>query len=168
MDTSIDTVAAEKLNKAVADALKHLELIFDTLPFLTSLTSERRQHSGGKLKNGEETAIEAVLSTVQHHPAPFASLKVDPKAIRELLSRRVLLQPLAERAHRLAEDLADTVLRLGETVKEPSSAAYHVATALARHDPAIAHDIQPAQQFYQSVGRAAARTRKAHRTDPAS
>ncbi len=158
----IDTISADKLKKAIADALAHLEKATEALPFLLSLTSEERQHSSGKLKRGEPDAIGAILHTVEKHPAPFASLHLDASAIGDLLQRREQLQPLVDQAQHLADDLSDTLLHLGEAVKGPSSSAYHIAVALAPHDAGIAHDIQPARQFYQAVGRSAARSRKAH------
>ncbi len=167
----IEHISTDKLNKAVAEALKHLDQAIDLLPFLLSLTSEQRQHSSGKLRSGEPVAMErAVLNTVAEHPAPFATLKLEPKALSDLPARREtgLARQVIQRAEHLAEDLADTLLHLGEAVKTPTAAAYHVGVALAPHDTALAHDLQPAVQFYQSMGRQAARTRHAHKATPAA
>jgi hypothetical protein len=159
---TIDTISNEKLKKAIADALGHLEKAIDALPFLLSLTSAERQHTNGKMRDGEPEALRAVLETVVQDPASFHALKLNPTTLAELLERRDLLAPLAERAAYLADDLTDTLLHLGEAVKAPALSAYHVAAALAPHDPAIAATLQPARQFYQAAGRAGARTRKAN------
>jgi hypothetical protein len=162
MESTIDSLSNDKVAKATADAAAHLERMIEALSFLVSLTSDTRQHSSGKLKQEEPHAIEAILATVRKHPRSFAALKLDPGQLSELLARRALLVPLAQRVRHLAEDLDDTILHLGEVVKSASSAAYRLGIALAESDSAIAHDLQPAQQFYQAVGRAAARSRRAH------
>jgi hypothetical protein len=165
---TIDTISKEKLSKAVAEALAHLEKAIDALPFLLSLTSAERLHSSGKLRDGEPEALRAVLQTVAKDPAPFHSLKLDPAALTELLDRRESLAPLAALATHLADDLTDTVMHLGEAVKTPTLSAYHIANAVAPHDPAIAAAVQPARQFYQATGRASARTRRANHPHPAA
>ncbi|HEY2746902.1 MAG TPA: hypothetical protein VGL86_19905 [Polyangia bacterium] len=166
MQHEVDQISPEKLKKAVADATTHLDKAAEALTFLVSLTSEQRQHSNGKLKDGEDKAIAAIVETLSRQPAPFASLKVDPNQVTQLLQRRAVLAPLAEQATQLADDLTDTLLHIGEAIRGPVSSAYHVASALAPHDDAIAASLQPARQFYQATGRAAARTRKANKVHP--
>ena len=166
MQHEVDQISPEKLKKAVADASAHLEKAAEALTFLVSLTSEQRQHTNGKLKDGEDKAIAAVVDTLSRHPGPFTSLKIDPSQMTQLLQRRAVLAPLAEQATQLADDLTDTLLHIGESIRGPISSAYHVASAIAPHDDAIAATLQPARQFYQATGRAAARTRKAHRAQP--
>jgi hypothetical protein len=166
METTIDGMATEKLKKQVAEAIGHLEKAIEALPFLLSLTTDARQHTNGKIRHGEEAAIAAEIETVAKHPAPFASLKIDPKALTALAEKRAALAPLAERAQHLADDLTDTLLHLGEALKTPLERAYHVGAALAPSDAAIARTLAPALSFYQAVGRAAARTRRAHAAAP--
>ncbi len=163
MTSTIDTITEEKLKKAIAEAAAHLDQLEAALPFLVSLTSEQRRRAG-KLKAGEDAAIEAVFTTVTKHPAPFGPLNIEPRALRELSTRRALLLPIEGLVLRLSATLADTMLYVGDAMRKKASSAYHVAAALAPHDQSLATDVQPAQQFYQSVGRAGARTRKAHTT----
>jgi hypothetical protein len=166
MDSGISSIAEEKLKKAVAEAVAHLYEAMGALPFLVSLTSDQRMHSGGKLKHGEEVALDAVITTMARHPGAFASLKLDPTAMSEQLSRRALLQPLATLTAQFAERVSDTMLYVSGAVHESVSAAYRLGSVLAGHDQAIATDLQPAQQFYQSLGRASARSRKARHPAP--
>jgi hypothetical protein len=166
MQRTIETISEEKLKKAIETALARLDESEAALPFRTSLTSVQRQHTSGKWKNGEDTAIDAVIATVQNHGAAFAGLGMDARHVRDLAARRALIQPIAARAQQLAESLNDTVLSLGEAIKDAISPAYHFGAALAQHDPAVANDLQPAQQFYQNIGRSAARARKAKHAQP--
>jgi len=162
MEAAIDTLPIDKLRKLVADGAAHLDKAIEIFSFLVSLTSEERQHSNGRMRNGEEAALTAVIDTVSNHPQIFSALKLDAKALKSLLERRDLLTSSAERARHLADDLTDTQLHLGEAVKTPILTAYHLGVAVGSHDPALASGIQPARQFYQAPARAGARTRKAH------
>ncbi len=163
MPSTIDTITDEKLKKAITEAAAYLDQLEAVLPFLLSLTSEQRRRMV-KIKDGEDVAIDAVFATVVKHPGPFAPLNIEPRTLRELSTRRTLLQPIETRVQRLASTLSDTMLYVGDSLRRKASSAYHVAAALAPHDATLASDVQPAQQFYQSLGRAAARSRKAHAT----
>src|SRR5579864_2666327 len=96
MHNEIDDVPADKLKKAVAEAMAHLEKAIEALPFLVALTAEQRQHSNGKFKDGEDKAIASIVETVARHGSPFKALEFDPKHVAALLERRTLLAPIAE------------------------------------------------------------------------
>jgi hypothetical protein len=162
MDQTIDSISVERLKRQVQEALALVAQAAEALPFLVSLTTDQHQHTLGKLKLEEPNALHAVIETVRKHPQPFGALALDAEALHGLLVKREMLAAAADQVRQFADDLADTVLHLGESVKVPALAAYHVGAAIAPHDDRIAHDLQPAISFYRSVGRAAARTRRAH------
>jgi hypothetical protein len=95
-----------------------------------------RQHRAATTLDGQaahrrERGDSGGAGDSRKHPQPFTSLKLDAASLKQLLGNRELLAPLAEKAQHLADDLADTLLHLGETVKAPTAAACHVASALA-------------------------------------
>lgn len=155
-----EEIPLEKVRKLASEANAAIKALNDALSMASPMTSIERQHSNGKLKDGEETAIRAIVETVTRFPEPFRGLKGNAKILSEGLEMRGLLSPIVENLQKLQARASDALLRSGESIKTASSPLYEIASALAKHDPELANALQPARQFYQAPAQAAARTRK--------
>src|SRR5439155_3061325 len=65
MHTQIDTMNPGEVISGANEALDHLDRAEGSMPFTVSLTSERRQTSGGKFRDDEEVAVGSVADTVE-------------------------------------------------------------------------------------------------------
>jgi hypothetical protein len=107
----------------------------------TSLTINEREHSNGKFREGESTAIATILDTVDAKPGLFEALApfdhgTDDKVVetgpsREALVRRNALAPLLTELQALTEMVSDEVLCSGEIAKDVSVPAYAIIKANA-------------------------------------
>ncbi|MFO0649435.1 MAG: hypothetical protein U0326_24555 [Polyangiales bacterium] len=174
--TTIDDMTLEQLEKNAARVEALLLEIEGLLPGLEHFTSDDRTHSEGRFRNeGEESALRAVLATIEHDPASFRVLAAkdngrDPKRVETdlllaRLNRRAVLVRIASKLVPLAQKCEDTVLAQGELCKPVLSAAYQIARPLADHDAEIRTALQPAIDYYGAIGRKAAATRAANKAD---
>jgi hypothetical protein len=111
-----------------------------------------------------------VLSACAAYPAYVASLAdedngVDPTTFEtELLTSRIqlatLLTPVSAALMQLASNVDDTVLYLTELTKGPTLEAYAILKVVAKSDLALKTALTPVLDFYSSIGKTAAATRK--------
>jgi hypothetical protein len=153
------------LEKAVKDGLAALAALTAKLEKhgLASKTPDERQHSNGKLRDGEDAAMSNVLDTVDAHAGLFQALAPhdhgdDDKAVetgpaRVALSRRGVVAPLAAAAQVLADRLGDELLTGGETAKDVTGPAYAIIKANAEVMPALKKKAAPALTYYANFGK---------------
>jgi hypothetical protein len=143
------------------------------LPGLVSLPEAQRR-TGGRLRLGEAQVLLTILGTCETRPELVASLAdedngVDPTTFETglLISRiqlTALLQPLSETLTQVASNLDDTVLYVNALTKGPVLEAYAILKAVAKTDVSVKTAISPALDFYSSIAKAAAATRKKNAT----
>lgn len=167
--TPLRDLTAEQLTKRVARAAEHLQNADDELGDLFTLTDAERRSSDGRLREGEATALAAVLDAAERRPSAFDVLgnkdggtnpaKFETVVLRDQLQRAVTLDGLATALEELARDVRDTQLVLGGDVRRVLLAAYEIAKPLAKHDEAVRSALAPATNFYATPARLAAKTR---------
>jgi len=117
-----------------ADALAYL-------PAVAALSREERRLSTGKVGDEELPELEAILDAMDANPGLFTALAardggVDPGAVETAPTRRAIdtlraMAPALEAVRALDVALSDTRLRLGERVREVTTAARAIAKANA-------------------------------------
>lgn len=137
---------------------------------LASLTPDDRAHSSGKLREGEDVAMTAILDTVDKHTGLFASLAphdhgdddkmVETGPARTALARRALLAPLAKELDGLLTRVSDDMLASGEKAKDVTVPAYAIIKANADISSELRKSAAPAIGFYAGQARRA-RSKKA-------
>lgn len=166
------TAAKTGLSAAtVKDALATvtaLEANLDTFG-LASLTDEERLHSNGRIREGEDAAILAILDTIDASPATFQALAPhdhgdDPKVVetapaRTAIERRELLLPLRDRLAALVQRLSDDLLSSGALARDVSVPAYAILQANAAFDPNLRKKGATAISYYGKAPKKAAATR---------
>jgi hypothetical protein len=146
-------LAVEKARAAVRAAVAALEA-----HELAASTSEERAHSAGKLRDGEDLALEGILDTVDAHPEHFVSLaphdhgtdalKVETGPARAALARRTLLLPLAAELSALAQRVSDDVMASGALARDVTTPAYAIIRANAPINPALRKSASASLNFY--------------------
>lgn len=146
-------LAVEKARAALRAAEVALEA-YD----LAAYTSDERQHSAGKLRDGEDKALEGILDTVDAHPEHFASLaphdhgtddrKVETGPARAALARRTLLAPLASDLVTFAQRVSDDVMSSGALARDVTTPAYAIIKANAPINPALRKSAAFSLNFY--------------------
>ena len=141
---------ARQLVAAVQAALEAFEL--------AAYTSEERAHSAGKLRDGEELALEGILDTVDAHPEHFISLaphdhgtddrKVETEPARNALARRALLVPLQIELAALTQRVSDDVMSSGAFTRDVTTPAYAIIKANAPLNPALRKSAAGSLNFY--------------------
>lgn len=111
------------------------------LPAFVTLTRDERRASTGKVGDDELPELEALLDSVDANPGLFTALAprdggVDPDAVETAPTRRAIdtlraMGPALKAVRALDEALSDTRLRLGEQVREVTTAARVIAKANA-------------------------------------
>jgi hypothetical protein len=167
---TVDTIPLLELRKRAAHIKKLTAEVRAALPGLVQQSDDERLHSEGRLRDGEEAALTAVLDTVDAAPQYFTVLadkdngrdpeRFETDVLRERLERRAILAELAAELAPLATELDDHILHLGALVRPPVLAAYHIAKPLAGHDAQIGSHLAVARSFYGAPARRAAETRK--------
>ncbi len=154
-DASLKTLeqAVEKARAALRAAEAALEA-----HDLAAYTSEERAHSAGKLRDGEDKALEGILDTVDAHPEHFVSLaphdhgaddgKVETGPARTALARRSLLAPLAGELAAFAQRVSDDVLSSGALARDVTTPAYAIIKANAPINPALRKSAAFSLNFY--------------------
>jgi hypothetical protein len=130
---------------------------------LASMTSDDRQHSAGKLRDGEEAAMIAVLDTVDAHPGQFASLAphdhgkddavVETGPSRTALARRALLAPLATELDAFLTRVGDDMLVSAALAKDVTVPAYGIIRANAPLNAALRTSAAAAIDFHAGPAR---------------
>lgn len=111
------------------------------LPAIVALSRDERRSSTGKVGDEELPELTAILDAIDAQPALFTALAprdggVDPDAVETEPTRRVIatlhaMAPALKAVRALDEALSDTRLRLGEQVREVTTAARAIAKANA-------------------------------------
>lgn len=142
----------------------------DMLGGLVELTLEERKFSSGRLRSGEPEAITSLLDAADQMPEHFIALAAkdygsddavfESAPTRADLARRAHLSRLSGVLTRLSQGVSDTVLVLGEHVREVSVPAYAIARTAAPLDSRLRTSIAPAVKHF---GAASAKARVARR-----
>ncbi|MFT3774379.1 MAG: hypothetical protein QM820_54160 [Minicystis sp.] len=153
------------LEKAVQKAILAVRTAKNALEGedLESLTPDGRLYSSGKLREGEEVAMTAILDTVDEHPGLFASLAAhdhgkDDKVVetgpaRGALARRALLAPLAKELEDLLTRVSDDMIGSGELAKDVTIPAYAIIKANVDMSPSVRKSAAPAIGFYAKTAK---------------
>ena len=130
---------------------------------LARLTAEERKVSLGRLREGEASALEAILDTVDAHPDIFVSLAdrdggKDPEALeteptRAALARVATLAPLESELEDLLLAVSDDRLASAAFVKSVTVPAYGIAKANAPVSPKLRKSVAGALDFYGKAAR---------------
>jgi hypothetical protein len=141
---------------------------------LPTLTAEEREHASGRLRVGEDVALEAILDTMDAFPGVFQSLAAkdggtDDSAVetgpaRGALAQGQALQPLAAIAQQIAQLAGDAVLGSFSQVKDLTVPAYAIGKASASHDASVRKALAPALDFYGATARKRAIDKKVKAT----
>jgi hypothetical protein len=125
---------------------------------LAAYTSDERQHSAGKLRDGEDKALEGILDTVDAHPEHFISLaphdhgtddsKVETGPARAALARRSLLVPFASELAAFTQRVSDDVMSSGALARDVTTPAYAIIKANAPINPALRKSASSSLNFY--------------------
>ena len=171
---AIDDLPLDVLRANAAKAAALIQQARALLPGLFLLTDEDRRHSDGRLRDGEDKALLAVLDVADARPESFKVLADkdsgrDPKTfetalLRERLERRAALADLAAELAPFAQELGDTLLVLGSFARMPTLAAYGIAKPLAQYDAEVRTKLAPALSFYGNLAQRAAKARAAKKT----
>jgi hypothetical protein len=166
---AVDAPTIAQLTQAVAQAQQQVAAIAALFPYLLSLTPAARQSSGGKMRAGEDKAVNAVLDFADAWPQYFTVLadrdfgsdasKFEVQLVRDRASRRAQLAALGAALESLVLKLGDTVLALGEVLRGPVFAAYKIARPLAAQNAAMAAVLAPAIAFYGGIAKKSAKTK---------
>lgn len=156
--------------KNVAAALEALDTLDTLLPGLVTLTDDERRHSGGRFRAGEAEALSSVIDVAEAKPHLFEGLanadngkdpaRFETELLRDHLQRAAALQPLATKLEGLSHRLNDSLLHLGEETKPVMLQAYGLAKPQSALDATIRSAMAKAIDFFGSIGRASAATRK--------
>lgn len=151
------TVARE-----VLDRLQQIEALLEGLE-LAQLTAEERVSSNGRLRDGEEAALETLLDAMDAFPGPFAVLAdkdrgddaaaLETGPTRQSLARRQALAPVAASLARLTRRVEDDLLVQGERVREVTAPAYAILKANAAVDPKLRKQAAKTFDFYAKLAR---------------
>lgn len=158
-------MAKASAEKTLQQAHKSLVQVANALDGagLTSLTDDERQHTAGRLRQGEDKAMHAILDCMDAMPSLFASLadkdhgkdpnKVETLPAREALARAQSLIPIVEAADRIARMLADDLLAAVAKARDVTVPAYAIAKANASANAKLRGKIAPAMDFYARTSR---------------
>jgi hypothetical protein len=135
------------------------------------LTGKERRSASKIRGDNEVEALDGVLDYADARPELFNALAnedngVDSKKFEtDLLRSRLAiageLQGVADAIDRVRQRAADAALRVSGQARPVILAAYEIAKPHARRDPAHGAKLSKAFEFYQAIGMASARTRKA-------
>jgi hypothetical protein len=157
-DLAVEEMSLAELTARVEKAEGFARQIRELFPNLTTLTTNERVHTTGRFREGESVALSGVLDAARLRPALFASLadqddghepdRFETELIAERLERRDLLARVDVRLDPLAQQLTDTVLRLGEQSRPVLLSAYKIAKVVAETDPKLRQTIAKTIDFY--------------------
>jgi len=161
----------EELSKRAETARGLIQQALDLFPGLVTLTEEERRHSSGRLRRGEGAMFLTLLAIMEAFPQFFEGLadldegvdptKVEIELMRDRVERAEALAPLIDVMNKLG-GVSDTVLVLRAKVREPMSEAYGIAKVMAKTNQALRSKLAPVIDFYSSIAKAAAASRKAN------
>jgi hypothetical protein len=130
---------------------------------LPSLTAEERLHSNGRLRVGEDVALQSILATMGAFPGVFQSLAAQDGGSDDTLletapalgalARGQALQPLAALTTQLAQAVSDGVLASFSAAKDVTVPAYAIGKVNAGSNAGVRKALAPAIDFYGAQSR---------------
>jgi hypothetical protein len=169
-----------EVSQRIDRAIQSIQQIEELLAGLETMSVEERKRTIGKLREGELSAMHAVLDAADARPDYFLPLatrdfgvddekfetapaRTDLQNSQALLRVEALLVPLAQR-------VSDTILSLNARARSVTMPAYKLAQIAAVSDRSIRSRLAPALTFYGKPSRtkAANRRRQARKTKPAA
>jgi hypothetical protein len=167
---SIRHMSVAEVARNAALALKLLRQVHALLPGMEVIDKDERLHSNGRIKDGEPAVMRSVLDTVDEHPRYFEALapidngkddrRVETGPARADLERREHLAAIGRAVDELSIKLGDTLLVLGESVRDVVSPAYRIGRTAAEVNPEIRRALGTAITFYSAASREQAREKK--------
>ena len=167
---TVDTLPLATLKSNIEAFLGHIAKARLLVPGLIQFDEVERQHSEGRMRDGEPEVLIGLTHLAEAHPHLFKALAdkdhgKDPKTfetglLRERLERRELLAKAATEVESLGEEMTDQLLQWGEVTKPILLSVYHIAKALGEHDTNVATMLAPAKDFYGRPARRGAETRR--------
>lgn len=164
---SVFFMSPAEVAQNTARAAKLVEDVIQLLPGMSVLDKEDRIHSGGRIREGEADAMSSILGVVEKHPKFFEALAdadhgKDPRRVetgpaRDDLERREAILTVAKAVEELVTKLNDTLLILGENVRDVTGPAYRIARINAEMNPQLRRDLGTASTFYGAPARDRAR-----------
>ena len=159
-----------EMEKRVREIAAMIEKARSLLPGLDPLLDDERVHKV-RLRDGEDGALEATLRAAEVRPAAFESLgdrdggrdpeKFETGALRDRLQMRRALATLNQSLAPFAQAVADGVLTLGDSAREPIRLAYRIASGLRATDGKVREALKPATDYYGAIAAKSAKTKKA-------
>ncbi len=172
----INDVSLADVGQRVDRAIALIDDATAALGPLASLGDDARRHSNGRLKNGEEAAVASVLDAGDAFPTLFAALAdkdrgkddtiFESAPTRDALSRRTQIARLVAALEPLSQAVSDTLLSLGEDVREVAVPAYAIARVAATVNPALRAKLKAATAFYGAISARGAKTKKNKKPTP--
>jgi hypothetical protein len=169
---SVLTLPLTEIQSRVTQALALWEQIVALFPGTVVLTAAERHSNAGKIREGEEPAMLAILKVADAFPQYFTSLvdldegvdptKFETDLLRDRLARADALAPLADAFATQPVGIDDTVLQLRALAREPIASAYAIAKSVAPTNQAVSTMLAPALDYYRAIGKASAAARKAN------
>lgn len=163
----------DEVGKRVDAVLALIEQIEAELGPLREYSDGDRKHSGGRFRDGESSVISAVLDTADAFPSFFVALAArdhgkddaifESQPTRDDLARRDHLARLYGALDPVTQGVSDTVLALGDRVREVSTPTYAIARLAATMNPKLRAKVAPATKFYSALAAKAQATRKSNK-----
>jgi hypothetical protein len=148
--------------REVLDRIQQIEALLENLE-LARLTAEERVSSNGRLRDGEEEALETLLDAMDAFPGPFAVLAdkdrgddaaaLETSPTRQALARRQALAPVAASLARITRRVEDDLLVQGERIREVTAPAYAILKANAVVEPKLRKQAAKVFDFYAKLVR---------------
>jgi hypothetical protein len=167
---SIRFLSVAEVAQNAARALVLLRQVEELLPGMEVLDKDERLHSNGRIKEGEPVVMRSVLDAVDEHPKLFEAIapidhgkddrRVETQPARDDLDRREHLAVIGRAIEELATRVSDTILILGESVREVVGPAYRIGRAASDVNPEIRRALGTAISFYSGPAREVAREKK--------
>jgi hypothetical protein len=164
------TADPAEVGKRVDAVLSLIAQIEEELGPVHEYTELERKHTTGRFRGGESIAITAVLDTAEAFPGSFAALAArdhgeddavfETQPTRDDLARRDHLARLFGALNPMTQGVSDTMLGLGERVREVSTPTYAIARIAATVNPKLRAKLLPATKFYGAPAAKAQATRK--------
>lgn len=139
--SDLAAISPEVRDRCLAAVIDHCRQALAVLPATVTLSREQRRTSTGRVGDDELAELEAILDVVDGSPALFAALAArdggaDPERVETAPTRQAIavlraLGPVMAAVRELDDALSDTRLRLGEQVREVTTAARAIAKANA-------------------------------------
>ena len=161
----------DELKSRVGQAHGFMQQAIALFPGLYAMTDDERKYTNGRIRTGEGAQFLTLINIMEAFPQFFVGLAdldqgIDPKQVetplmRDRVQRAEILADLLDTAAKLG-GLSDTVLHLRELVRDPIKEAYAISKVMAKSSNALKSMLATVINFYATMAKAAAATRKAN------